>query len=121
MLQARMRCITLQIGNHKSGNGRKDDKLRIDIKIDRVNEPDDKTKKAEKVVLQSLIATEFPVGVLHSHPSERDLHFSGTVEDFVEALEIKKEFLASGQTAEDKHRMNEELKPILERSKEAAS
>ena len=95
--------------------------MRIDIKIDRVNTPDDKTKKAEKVVLQSLIATEFPVGTLHSHPSERDLHFSGTVEDFVKAMDIKKEFLATGQSSEDKHRMNEELKPILEKSKEKTS
>jgi len=95
--------------------------LRIDIKIDRVNEPDDKTKKAEKVTLQSLIATGFPVGVLHSHPSERDLHFSGTVEDFVEAMDIKKDFLATGQTAEDKHKMILKLRPIYEKSIEVTS
>lgn len=92
--------------------------MKINITINRVAEPDDKTKQIEKEILQSLIATEFPVGVLHSHPSERSLHFSGTVEDFVKAIEIKKDFLASGKTAEDKREMNTKLRPIYEKSKE---
>ncbi len=92
--------------------------MKINITIDRVAEPDDKTKKLEKEILKSLIATELPVGVLHSHPSERDLHFCGTVEDFVKAVEIKKDFLVSGKSQDDKHAMNEKLRPIYEKSKE---
>ncbi len=90
----------------------------INISIHRVNEPDDKTKKAEKTILQSLIATEFPVGLLWSSPSERNLHFSGPMEDFVKAVDIKKDFLASDKTSADKKKMNEKLRPILEKSKE---
>ena len=92
--------------------------MRINISIDRVAEPDDKTKKTEKAILQLLKATDFPVGVLHSHPSERNLHFSGTIADFVAAIEIKKEFLAGGQAPGGKKAMNEKLRPIYEKSKE---
>ena len=92
--------------------------MRINISIDRVAEPDDKTKKIESQILKSLIATEFPVGILHSHPSERNLHFSGTIEDFIKAIGIKKEFLESSQTVESKKEKNKKLMPIYEKSKE---
>ena len=89
--------------------------MKINITINRVASPDDKTKKAESEILKSLIATDFPVGILHSHPSERNLHFCGTVEDFVRAIEIKKDFTAG---IFDKKEMNEKLRPIYEKSKE---
>ena len=91
--------------------------MKIDIIIDRDATPDDKTKKTEKQIHQLLAITEFPVGIMHSHPSERDLHFSGTVHDFITAIEIKKRFLESGKSQADKQAMNKALAPIYEKSK----
>lgn len=95
--------------------------MRIDIVIKRAQmTAGSKEYKKAQQILKSLIATEFPVGILHGHDSEstNDLHFSGTVEDFVAAMEIKEEFLASSQAKEDKSAMIAKLTPIYQKSKE---
>lgn len=95
--------------------------MKINITIVRSQETagSEEAKKAQQI-LKSLIATEFPVGVLHTHDADttRTLHFSGTVEDFVKAIAIKKEFLSGSQASDDKHDMTEKLRPIYEKSKE---
>lgn len=97
-------------------------KLTITIERSQMTTGSEEAKKAQQI-LKSLIVTEFPVGVLYGYDSDttNDLHFSGTVTDFVRAIAIKKEFLASGQTKEDKTVMIDKLRPIYQKSKEMTS
>lgn len=96
--------------------------MKINIVIDRGQAygQDSKEGKEAKEIFKSLIATEFPVGLMHAKPlcEPHILFFSGTVTDFVTAIGIKKQFLASGKTAQDKQAMNAKLRPIYEKSKE---
>ena len=95
--------------------------MKITIEIDRgKHQPNTKEAKEAKRIFQSLIATEFPVGILFTKPSDepQKLSFSGTITDFVKAVVIKKQYLASEQTSQDRKEMVEKLKPIYEKAKE---
>lgn len=92
-------------------------KISVNVIIERNEAPGEEEKKIEKQQMKSLIATEFPMGIMLTKPMDkgRNLSFSGTLTDFTKAMKIKKEYLAGERTIADKKRMNEKLKPIYEK------
>ena len=97
--------------------------MNIAIKIDRGEGFGSKTAKAKaaKAEFQSLAATEFPAGIVYASPDDPPhiVRYAGPVKDFMKAVEIKKAFLATPKTQEDKQKMNAQLRPIYEKSQEA--
>lgn len=96
--------------------------MRIDITIERGKsfDKDSAEGKKLKAIFKRLIGTAFPVGILHSKPDESNdvLHFVGTVEDFIDAVNIKDKWVKGGRTIEGKKAKNAELKPICEKSQQ---
>lgn len=94
--------------------------MEIKIEIDRgeAYRQDNEEGKKLKAIFKKLIDTAFPVGIMHSKQGERQdiLHYTGSVEDFIKAINIKDEWVKGGRTIEGKKRKNAKLQPIFEKS-----
>jgi len=87
--------------------------MKISITIDRGQTyrlDTDEGKEAKKIY-KSLIATKFPMHIMATKKGDEPqiLSYSGTVEDFVVAMNTKRKFLKSNQTIEDKKTMVDEM------------
>ncbi len=95
--------------------------MRITITIERgeLYGENSKVGRKLKAIFKKLINTAFPVGVMHSKVGERQdiLHFTGSVEDFIDAVNIKDKWVKGGRTTEGKKRKNDKLRPIYQKSK----
>ena len=94
--------------------------INININIDRADSPGDKEKKEEQRLMKLLTNTGFPLGIMLTTPEDmpRNLSFSGSIEDFCSACNIKQEFVNGDKSQAAKHKMNEKLRPIYEKHKE---
>ncbi len=96
--------------------------MQITVIIDRGPEVSYQSKegKAQKAAMQSLANTDLPLNAFFSEAgdTERQLKFVGDIRDFAEAVNIKRKFITAGKSQSAKKRMNEELMPIIKKSKE---
>jgi len=94
--------------------------MKINIEIERGEEygQDNEAGKKLKAIFKKLIDTAFPVGIMHSVPDKDHsvLHFAGTIEDFIDAINIKDKWVKEGRTIEGKKIKNAKLQPIYEKS-----
>lgn len=94
--------------------------MKINIEIERGEEygQDNEAGKKLKAIFKKLIDTAFPVGIMHSVPGEKqnNLHFVGTIEDFINAIDIKDTWVKGGRVIEGKKIKNAKLQPIYEKS-----
>lgn len=76
--------------------------------------------KAQKAAMQSLANTDLPLNAFFSEEgdSERQLKYTGDIRDFAEAVNIKRKFITNGKSVSAKKRMNEDLAPLIKKSKE---
>ena len=79
---------------------------------------DSKEGKRLKATFKKLANTAFPVGIMHGTPNAavNDLLFTGSIEDFIEAIDHKDMWVKGGRTTEGKKTKNAKLKPIHEKS-----
>jgi hypothetical protein len=94
-------------------------KISITLERGKLTPMDTEEFKERKKKMQQLSATEFPVGLLCTKDGDTSgkATFVGTVDDFTKAVKIKKEFLETEQTAQDKKKMNAKLMPIYKKHK----
>jgi hypothetical protein len=76
--------------------------------------------KEQKAAMQSLTDCDLPLNAFFSEEgdTERQLKFKGDIRDFTEAVNIKRRFLSNGKSQAAKKKMNEELAPIIKKSKD---